>query len=155
MTILLALTIALIPLTGCSGTNSNSSTARVVYTGGGLKQVKELAGHRVREIELWDAPDMKDRLGKLLGGDMPAMTEGWLIESPITVDGDTLMAGGCEMNNCGRNQWLLFADVANDNINIHNIKDGKIKSYKEKGDIKLPQAFADSFTFYKASQGLQ
>src|SRR4051794_39536360 len=96
-------------LAGCSGggSSNNSSAAtpapRVVYTGGGLKQLKELTGHRVREIELWDAADMNDRIGKLVGADFPKMKEDWLIESQIMSEGDTLMAAGCEMNNCDKN----------------------------------------------------
>src|SRR5437868_9019467 len=95
MRILVLFLLLVTAFTGCSK-SSSSSGGNHLYTGGGLKQVKELAGRRVREIELWDAPDMKDRLGKLLGGDLPAMTQGWLIESPIEVDGDTLMAAGCD-----------------------------------------------------------
>lgn len=145
-------------LAGCSGSSSNSAaseTPRVVYTGGGLKEMKTLTGKRVREIELWDHPDMNARLGKLLGDRLPEMTETWLIESSIVADGDILMAAGCEQNNCDRNQWVLFADVANDNLNIYNIKDGEMKSYKEKKeDIKLPQAFEADFNRMKAVQGV-
>ena len=98
---------------------------------------------------------MKARLGKLLGDRLPEMTEAWLIESAIVAEGDILMAAGCEQNNCDRNQWVLFADVPNDNLNIYNIKNGEMKSYKEKKeDIKLPQAFKDTFNKMKTVQGI-
>src|SRR5687768_12096635 len=112
-------------LSACSGTasdstpNASSSEPRVVYTGGGVKQLKELEGKRIRQIELWDAQDMDARFSKLLGEDYPAMKSGWMIESPIVVDGDILMAAGCDWNNnCPQNQYVMFVNVANDNINV-------------------------------------
>ena len=145
-------------LTGCDSAANTALTGttapRVTYTGGGLKQVQGFAGKRVREIELWDAPDMKERFEKMLGDGFPAFTEEWLVEGPITVDGDVLMAAGCEQNNCEKNQWVLIADVANDNMNLYNIKNGDTKIYKERKDeIKLPQAFSDELDKLKAVQG--
>jgi len=66
------------------------------------------------------------------------------------------MAAGCEQNNCEKNQWVLIADVANDNMNLYNIKNGDTKIYKEKKDeIKLPQAFSDELDKLKAVQGVK
>jgi hypothetical protein len=161
MKILMLLTLIVVALSGCSGTADNSSAGsapsepKVVYTGGGLKQVKELAGKRVRQIELWDAPDMNERLSKLAGDEYPNLKEEWVIESPITADGDKLMAAGCEMNNCDKNQWILLADIADDNINLYHIKDGTLKLYKEKGEIQVPQAFAGDFARMKSVQGVK
>lgn len=161
MRLLILLSFLVVSLSGCSGSASNSTgdaktpEPKVVYTGGGLKQVKELTGQRVRHIELWDAPDMSERLSKLLGDDFPAMKEEWLIESPILNEGDILMAAGCEMNNCEKNQWILLADVAGDNINMYHIKDGSMKVYKEKGEIKVPDTFVSEFDRMKSVQGVK
>ena len=154
MKILIALTIVIGLFAGCSS-SSSSSGPKVVYKGGGLKELQQLTGKRVREVELWDAADMSTRLGKLLGAEFENMKQEWVIESSIVADGNVLMAAGCEMNNCDRNQWILFADAADDNINVYHIKDGSMKAYKEKGDVNLPQEFADAFARMKAVQDVK
>ena len=159
MRILTLLLFLAVLLAGCSNSGSSNSTTasgpRVVYTGGGLKQLKELTGHRIREVELWDAADMNARIGKLVGEEYPKMKEDWLIESPIMNEGDVLMAAGCEMNNCDKNQWIMVADVADDNINVYHIKDGSMKLYKEKGEIKIPSTLTGEFERMKGIQGVK
>ena len=145
-------------LAGCAtdGSSNNTTAApRVVYTGGGLTQLKEFTGKRVREIDLWAAPDMNDRMSKLLGDEFPKMKEEWMIESPIYSEGDSLMVAGCEMNNCDKNQWIMVADVANDNINIYHIKDGSMKLYKEKAEIPIAATFKSEFERMKSVQGVK
>lgn len=167
MKLLIVVTFFWVLFTGCSSSASNTAATntaaapaqvnvpKVVYTGGGLKQLKDLAGKRVREIELWDSKDMDARLGKLLGADYADMKIKWLVESPIAADGDILMMAGCEQNNCDNNQYVMFADVAKDNINVHHIKDGATKVYKEKDEITLPKGFADDLAAMKSKSGAQ
>ena len=151
-----------IVLGGCSTPNATPATStgdsgpRVVYSGGGVAELKRLEGKRMREIQIWDAEDMKVRLGKLLGDDFEAFKQEWVIESPITVDGDVLMMAGCDWhNNCDQNQYVMFVDTVNDNINVLHFKDGKEKAYREKGDIALPEKFAEGLTGIKAKCGVK
>jgi len=165
MKIQIVLTFLAVALTGCSSTATNTGAApnspapieaktpKVLYTGGGLKQLKDLAGKRVREIELWDSQDIDARLGKLLGAEYADMKATWLVESPITADGDILMMAGCEQNNCDNNQYVIFADVAKDNINVQHIKNGATEIYKEKDEIALPKEFADDLAVMKSKTG--
>jgi hypothetical protein len=159
--VLFLLTLAVI--TACSSASSNPSAQtspaaspapKVVYTGGGVTKLKEFDGRRVRDIELWEAADMKARLTKLLGDNFTAFTEGWLIESPITVEGDILMAAGCGGQDCAGNQYVMFVDTAKDNINIQHFDKGKMKIYKEKEEIKLPERFAADLATMKANSGV-
>jgi hypothetical protein len=145
---------------GCGGGDSTSastaSAPAVKYAGGGLAELRRLEGKRIREIELWDAPDIQERLGKLVGAEFEALKREWMIESPITVDGDVLMAAGCDWNNnCDQNQYVMFADTAKDNINILHFKDGKEKAYKEKGDVALTEKFTQDLAAMKAKCGVK
>lgn len=141
--------------TASTGESPAASPApKIVYTGGGVQKLKEFEGKRVREIELWEAADMKTRLSKLLGENYPAFTEGWLIESPITFDGDILMAAGCGGQDCAGNQYVMFIDAAKDNINIQHFDKGTLKLYKEKDEIKLPEKFAADLASMKSNSGV-
>ena len=148
-------------LSGCASsesgqTSSPSGAPAVKYSGGGVAELKRLEGKRLREIELWNAPDMQERIGKLLGGEFEALKNEWMIESPITVEGDVLMVAGCDWNNnCDQNQYVMFVDTAKDNINILHFKDGKEKSYKEKGDVVLTEKFTQDLAAMKAKCGVK
>ena len=172
MRFVILLILVSVALIGCSGTASNTASnsaanptntvatgtpaPKVVYTGGGVKQLKELAGRRVREIELWDSKDIDTRLGKLMGGDdYAAMKNAWLVESPIAAEGDILMMAGCAQDNCAGNQYVMFVDVAKDNFNVQHFKDGKPKVYKEKGDIVLPEKFVSELDTMKTASGVK
>jgi len=158
-------TLAIVGLAfcGCSGSGSNSASAppvdsgpKVVYSGGGVAELKRLEGKRLREIEIWEAADMKARLGKLLGDGFEAFKAEWMIESPITLEGDTLMMAGCDWNNnCDQNQYVMFVDTAKDNINVFHFKDGKEKVFKEKGDVALPEKFTQELASIKAKCGVK
>ena len=115
-----------------------------------------LQGARLREIELWANKDMDQRLGKLLGSDYQEFKETWVIEGPIDAEGDILMTAGCDWNNnCSTNQWVMFVDVAKDNINIQHFKNGKASTYKEKDEISLPERFVQDLAAVRSSSGVK
>lgn len=134
--------------------SATSPAPKVVYTGGGVQKLKQFEGKRVREIELWEEADMKARLGKLLGDKFTTFTENWLIEAPIVVDGDILMAAGCSGQDCPGDQYVLFIDLARDNINIQHFEKGKLIMYKEKDEIKVPEKFAADLATMKSNSAI-
>lgn len=130
-----------------SAANTGASNAATSNTSTGttssLKSLNASVGKTASDIKLWENKDVNPRLEKLLGPDYANMKKFWNTESPISAEGDVLMMSGCEQHNCGDNQYVMFIDTSNDNINVVHIKNGKTKDYKEKGDISLPKRFAD------------
>ncbi len=110
-----------------------------------LVSLKKMKDKTASEIKLWSNKEIGPRLEKLMGADYLAMKKFWGVETPLEVEGDVLMLTGCEPHNCGSNQYIIFIDTAGDNINVHHILDESLKSYQEKGEIKLPKKFAESF----------
>ena len=136
---------------------SNSSTPATVSStpvppASPLSSLKASVGKTAVDIKLWDNKDVGPRLEKLMGTDYATMKKFWGTESPIKADGDVLMMSGCEPHNCGDNQYVMFIDTANDNINVVHINKGVAKDYKEKGDITLPKEFADELSTLKPAK---
>ena len=128
--------------------NPNNSAAKTVSSLVSLKSSKDKTAS---QIKLWQNKDVSGRLEKLMGADYATMKKFWNVETPMEVEGNVLQLTGCEQHNCGDNQYLMFIDTANDNINVFHIADGKLKPYKEKGEIKLPKKFADEFETTKSN----
>ena len=108
----------------------------------GLDLLKRSVGKTAAEIGLWENNEITARLEKLLGADYAAMKQNWQTQTPIEAEGSVLSLTGCENNNCGGNQYLMYVDTANNNINVYRFKDGKMKTYSEKGAIELPKGLA-------------
>ena len=102
-----------------------------------LDLLKRSVGKTAAEIGLWENDAITARLENY-----PAMKQNWQTQTPIEAEGSVLSLTGCENNNCGDNQYLMYVDTAANNINVYRFKDGKMKTYTEKGEIKLPQGLA-------------
>lgn len=109
-----------------------------------VADLKGAGGHTASAIKLWESKQISDRLQKIMGAEFAAMKKNWNTEAPVTVSENVAMLSGCQKSNCGANNYVIFADTANDNINILHIKDGKSKKYNEKGEITLPKDFSDA-----------
>ena len=107
-----------------------------------LHLLKRSVGKTAAEIGLWENNEITARLEKLLGADYTSMKQNWQTQTPIEAEGSVLSLTGCENNNCGGNQYLMYVDTANNNINVYRFKDGKMKTYSEKGAIELPKGLA-------------
>ncbi len=105
--------------------------------------LKKSAGKYPADVKLLENAEMKARLKKLLGNDFPDMKEHWNVETPIKIEGDVLMASGCEQHNCGGNMYMMFVDLKRDNINVFHVNDDRTKHYYEHGEMALPKDFAD------------
>lgn len=110
-----------------------------------LVALKKMKGKYQYEIKLWSNPEIGQRLEKMMGKDYAAMKKFWNVETPLDIEGNILRLTGCEAHNCGGNQYEIFMDAENDNINVYHILNETLKSYKEKGEIKLPKKFAEEF----------
>ncbi len=111
-----------------------------------IPTLKKSAGKYPYAIKLMENAELKTRLMKLLGKDYAGMKSHWNVESPIEIDGDIFKASGCEAHNCGPNNYFMFVDLKNDNINVFHIEDSGTKHYFENGEIKLPAHFAEDLT---------
>jgi hypothetical protein len=98
------------------------------------------------EVKLLENAELKDRLKKLLGKDFSAMKAYFDVQAPIEIIDGILMTTGCEAHNCGSNQYLLFVDLKNDNINVFHAGDETTEHYFENGEIRLPKKFADQLS---------
>jgi len=105
--------------------------------------LKKSVGKYPYEVKLLNNAELKGRLKNLLGKDFAAMDKYFDVQSPMEVVNDVLMTTGCESHNCGANQYLLFIDLKNDNINVFHVGDDGTKHYFEHGEISLPKKFAD------------
>lgn len=106
--------------------------------------LKRSAGKYPADIKLLDIPVFHERLRKLLGGDFTDLKAHFNVETPIEVIGDIFKAQGCEAHNCGGgNEFYIFVDLKEDNINVYHIRENVPKTFFEHGEIKLPTKFAD------------
>jgi len=125
-----------------SPTNSPKPAATTAAPGF-IDILKRSKGKYPYDLKLLDMPDLSARLKKLLGGDFAVMKKFWNVETPVEIENDIAMTGGCEAHNCGSNHYLLFVDLKNDDINVYHVEDSGTKHYYERGEIKLPKKFAD------------
>lgn len=111
----------------------------------GIALFRSSVGKTADDIHLWENKEITARLEKLLGPDYADMKKYWQTQSPIEAEQNVLSLTGCEAHNCGDNQYLMYIDTANNNINVFHVKSGKMKEYKEKGVIVLPSRLAKDF----------
>ncbi|MBX3287968.1 MAG: hypothetical protein KF855_01365 [Acidobacteria bacterium] len=133
-------------------TASSETVDDAVQRSEALQELKASEGQLVTDLKFWDNREIVTRLEKMMGADHTDMKKHWNTQTPIRVDGDVVMTTGCEQHNCGPNQYILFADAAKNVLQVVHIKDGKVKEYKEAGDITLPKAFADDLARMKSNK---
>ncbi len=126
-------------------TPANSPTAKPSKEASTLiPMLRKSAGKYPYEIKLIENADLKARLTKLLGKDFADFKANFSVQSPIEIEGDIFKSGACQAHNCGNN-YFLFVDLKNDNINVFHIdNDMEKKHYFENGEIKLPAKFAEA-----------
>ncbi|MBX3243283.1 MAG: hypothetical protein KF685_02300 [Acidobacteria bacterium] len=130
---------------------ASSETAEAAPKSEGMEELNASDGKYLGDLKFWENRATETRLKKLMGADYDNMKKYWNTQSPVKVDGDIVMATGCEQHNCGSNQYVLFADTGKDIIHVVHIKDGKSKEFREDGDITLPKAFADDLAKIKGN----
>ena len=131
---------------------NNSSSNENAYTtasNSSLGNLKPSVGKTVGEIKLWQNKVVDGRLKKLMGAEYATMKKFLNVETPIEKFGDFLMMTGCEQHNCGDNQYVIFMDTAEDNINVALFKNGASKEWNEHGAIALPPPFAEELAAMK------
>lgn len=115
-----------------------------------LMPLTSFNGQYPMEVAFLDNPLIKNRIEKLMGADYADFRKYWNVETPIVVEDSVLSTTGCEEHNCAANLYDLQIDLKNDNINIYHFS-SEIKSYKEKGDIVLPNGLAKDFEIMKGN----
>jgi len=109
-----------------------------------LSTLRKSAGKYPYEVKLLENSELRTRLTKLLGGEWPDMKANWNVEIPIEIEGPVFKASACQAHNCAANNYVMFVDLDNDNINVYHIEEDKgAKTYFEKGRIALPRKFED------------
>jgi len=109
-----------------------------------VSTLKRSAGKYPYEVKLLENADLRSRLGKLLGGEWADMKANWNVEIPIEIEGPIFRASACQAHNCAANNYVMFVDLDNDNINVYHIEEEKgTKTYFEKGKIALPKKFEE------------
>lgn len=109
-----------------------------------VSTLKKSAGKYPYEIKLLENPEVKARLTKLLGSEWPDMKANWNVEIPIEIESGIFRSSACQAHNCAANNYVMFVDLDNDNINVYHIEEDKgTKTYFEKGKIALPKNFED------------
>ena len=129
-----------------SQTENAYSTASNSPLGNMMLHVGKTAG----EIKFWDDKEFGPRIKKLMGADYTTMKKFWNVETPIKKFGDFIMMTGCQQHNCGDNQYVIFMDKSENNINVILIKNGTSKEWNEWGAIKLPPPFAEELAAMKS-----
>lgn len=133
--------------------NKNISLNENTFTTAGnssLGNLKPFVGKSASEIKLWQNEEINTRLKKLMGADYATMKKYWNTETPIKKFGDFLMMTGCEQHNCGDNQYIIFMDTSEGNINVVHIYNKTAKNWNENGEIDLPPTFADELSKMKS-----
>lgn len=130
-------------------TASNSELGTLTPSG---KAAKEIVGKTANEVNIWQLNGITKHLNKLMGSEYGKMRKFWNTETPINKFGDFLMMTGCEQHNCSGNQYVMFLDMGNGNINIIHISKDTIKEWKEFDENTLPPPFAEELTKIKKRQ---
>lgn len=135
------------------GSNTPYSLSENAYTRGStspLKALRPFIGKTVNEAKLWQNAEFSSRLGKLMGDDYEVMKKFWNTETPIEKFGDFLMMTGCEQQNRGGNQYIIFVDTAVGRIQVIHIVNGTSKEWNGGGEMSLPPIFADELAKIKS-----
>jgi len=131
-----------------TATPTPSPSPGVSQTSTGIvSTLKKSAGKYPYEIKLLENAELKVRLTKLLGGGWQDMKANWNVETPIEIEGSIFRASACQAHNCAANNYVMFVDLDQDNINVYHIEEDKgTDTYFEKGKIALPEKFEEELT---------
>lgn len=118
---------------GDSLTNSNSKTEPLIT---------ENEGSYVRQdLNLFEeGGEVADRLKKLAGDHYDSIVDNYETETPIAQDEGVYKFTGCKQHDCPSFLTTILYDSQDNNFNIIVDKDGKVKTYQEKGKIEMTDA---------------
>ncbi len=108
--------------------------------------LKKWKGKYPYEVKFIENADVRARLSSLLGRDFADLKKNFNVETPIEIRSGILKAQACQAHNCGANNYYIFVDLVRDNFNVYHIEDSGVKTYFEKGKIKLPEDFEASLS---------
>lgn len=131
--------IVLMPKDSESQTDSEKQT--VSEKSVSPETIRKYVGKTATQAGLKENDQINGRMRKLMKNDFARMKKDWEFEETIDYNENVAFLSGCKRSSCGENISLVFYDVKNDNINVYRRLDGKIKTYFEKGKIKLPTSF--------------
>jgi hypothetical protein len=95
--------------------------------------LREYVDKYPRDVNLLDNPHITKRLEKLLGIRYAFLKEAWTVESPMQIDENTFIAGGCMEHNCGDTNFIIVVDLAQNLMYVGIREDGWTKVYSEDG----------------------
>ena len=118
-----------------------------------LSHLDKFVAFYPREVGLLTDPALDRRLAAMMGEpELAAMQQSWQTEGPIVREQDVISASGCMDNDCAAVGYILYVDLANDNINVYAFIDGEMMSYDETGPIELPPGLAAEFEVEKQNR---
>jgi hypothetical protein len=105
--------------------------------------MKPQVGKTASQINLWENKEIETRLRRMMGADYQKMKTLWKIETPLKKFGDFMMLTGCDHKDSPKNQYAIFLDTAEGDIDVFHIAGGKTRIWKETRGIELPPPFAE------------
>lgn len=119
-----------------------------------LTDAAQFLGKKPSEVGLFDQYNLKQRFKKLLGSEYETFIKDWNTESVIKKDEEILYFSACRANACDQNKYLVILDMADNNINIINIQNGRPRSFENKQIIGMSGNLLAEFERIKDSKGL-
>ena len=101
-----------------------------------LQFLLENAGDYPHDIKLFERPQLKERLKKILGQRYQFFMETWAVESPIEINQNNAIITACEAHNCDATNFILVVDMEKEILFAGIREDGKVQVFSEKGDTK-------------------
>jgi len=101
-----------------------------------LQFLLENAGDYPHDIKLFEKPQLKERLKKLLGQRYQFFMETWAVESPIEINKNNAIIAACEAHNCDATNFIVVADMEKEILFAGIREVGKVQVFSEKSNIK-------------------
>ncbi len=121
--------------------NSNEVTPNT----GALIFLQAYDGKYIHDVNLFENPNLKPRLTKLLGNDFKIFDANMQVSVPMKLDmgNNVLFVSGLAPRSGGLNEASLAIDIQNDAISIIIMQDRNLKTYQEKSQLAMPSALAE------------
>ncbi len=103
-----------------------------------LSFITEWVGKYPQEVNLFGLNVLSDRLKQLMGMQYDSMMANWNTETPIEVEDSIIHTSGCKAHDCPADDYELYIDLADNNINVYNLRNDSLQIYAEQDTIALP-----------------
>ncbi len=99
--------------------------------------------------QLFGITILDNDLKEVLGDKIHDLKKDWNVISPVNRSNNIFSISGCRQNNCPESLWVIYADIADNIVNVYHFEKNNLTIYKGKELIQLTPSMQETLNTMK------